>query len=360
MKLKKKSDKKKYIITVAFTLLLIAAAIAVPHAVHSAVPKVSATTVKGETLVDTISCPGILEAKSSKNLYTASGIMVDEVYVKNGQRVNTGDPLFSVNKEVTVSLWISAAEKEEAAENQVSQLLDGLLNDYFSTSVGNIFSSFAEDEKNEEDTSIDELIVVVPDIITASTDGVIANLNVKEQTYADGSSPLLQICDTSSVFVRCELSESFAASLSEGLNCTVTGEGFEGEYTASVVEVAPVAKTVSGGNSSIECLVEIEFPDSALKAGYTADVEIELSRKNNALSLPYSAVFQDENGEYVWELYGSRAYRRNVVTGIELPDKIEIVSGIESGRFIVTNANGTLREGRPVRIRDSAKTGNIH
>jgi len=355
MKIKKKGNNKKYIITVILTLLFIVAAAITPRAIRFSLPLVAATPVKAETLIDTLSCTGTLEGKSSKNLYTASGIMVDEIYVKNGQQVNAGDPLFSVDKEVTVSLWVSAAEKEEANENQVSELLDGLLSDYFSASVGNIFSSFADKEQSNDKTSFtDELLVVIPDIITASTSGIIANLNIKEQTYADPSAPLLQICDTSSVFVRCELSEVFASDLTEGLKCKVSGDAFQEVYTASVAEIAPTAKAVSGGRSTVECIVEIDFPDSSLKTGYTAEVEIELSKKNGALALPYSAVFQDENGQYVWELYGSRTYRRDITTGSELPEKIEILSGIEAGRCIVTSADRTLKEGKLVTIKEQA------
>ena len=353
MKNKEKKNIKRYIALVVSTIFLLLIAMAVPMLIQNSIPQVIAVDITGSTLVDTLNCTGTLEAKSSKNLYIASGIMVDEVFVKNGQFVNVGDPLFSVNKETTVSLWISAAEKEAASENQVSELLSGLMKDYFSSAVGNIFSSFSEENKTEEDDAADELIVIIPDVITASSSGYVANLNIKNDTYADSSAPLLQICDTSAIFARCELSESFASSLREGLRCTVTGDAFKEEYTAEIVEISPIAKTAAGSNSSIECLVEIDFPDTSLKSGYTAQVEVELSRKNNAISLPYSAIHQDEEGEYVWELYGSRSYRRNVTTGAELKNCIEITSGLEAGSFVVTSSDGELREGHLVKIDSS-------
>ena len=342
---------KKYILTLLLTAALIGAAAAAPTVARSTLPEVVAVRVTGRTIVDSVECSGTIEPRYAKDLYTAAGLTVDEVYVKNGQRVKAGDPLFSVDKTATVSLWESAGNGDNDDGEQVSKLLDGLVADYFTNAIGNMFSSFSESggEVSGGGTT-SELLVLVPDVVTASADGVVANLAIEDGAYADGAAPLLRICDTSALFVRCELPESFAQSLAEGLDCIVTGDAFEGEYTATLKEIAPVAKSVSGGRSTVECLAEIDFPDSALKAGYTAEMKIVLSRKSGALTVPWSALNEDADGNYVWILLGSRAYRRDVVTGAELDDCVEI-SGIESGSLVVSEADGSVRSGGPVRIK---------
>ena len=343
---------RKYVITLLLTALLIGAAAATPTIVRSALPAVVAKRVTGRTIEDSVECDGTIEPRYAKDLYTAAGLTVDEVFVKNGQHVKAGDPLFSVDKSATVSLWEAAGSGAREGEGeQVSKLLDGLIADYFTNAVGNMFSSFADGgsgASSGETTS--ELLVLVPDVVTASADGVVANLAIEEGAYADGTAPLLRICDASALFVRCELPESFAPSLAEGLDCIVTGDAFDGEYTATLKEISPVAKAVSGGRSTVECLAEIDFPDGALKAGYTARMKIILSRKNGALTVPWSALGEDDGGKYVWVLHGSRAYRRDVVTGAELDDCVE-VSGIESGCLVVSEADGTVRQGVQVEIR---------
>lgn len=342
---------RKYIITLLLTALFIGAAAAAPTVVRSTLPTVIAKRVTGRTIEDTVECTGTIEPRYTKDLYTAAGLTVDEVYVKNGQRVRAGDPLFSVDKAATVSLWEAAESNSREDGEQVSKLLDGLIADYFTNAIGNMFSSFSDESAGgSANGATSELLVLIPDIVTASADGVVANLAIENGAYADGSSPLLRICDASALFVRCELPESFASSLSEGLNCVVTGDAFEGEYTATLKEISPVAKSVSGGRSTVECVAEIDFPDEALKAGYTADMKIVVSRKAGALTVPWSALNEDEDGRFVWVLLGSRAYRRGVVTGAELDDCVE-VSGIESGCLVVSEADGTLRAGGQVRIR---------
>ncbi|MBR4439643.1 MAG: efflux RND transporter periplasmic adaptor subunit [Clostridia bacterium] len=342
---------RKYIVTLLLTLLLLGAAAVAPTVVRSTLPEVIAHRVTGRTIEDTVECSGVIEPRYAKDLYVAAGITVGEVYVRNGQRVNAGDPLFSVDKTATVSLWEAAQrEKNDGEGEQVSRLLDGLIEDYFTSAMGNMFSSFSDGGGSDGRSATSELLVLVPDIVTASAAGVVANVAVEDGAYADGSAPLLRICDVSALFVRCELPESFASALSEGLNCTVTGDAFADEYTATLKEISPVAKTASGGRSSIECVAEIDFPDEALKAGYTADMKIILSRKNKALTVPYSAVNKDENGEFVWILYGSRAYRRSVVTGVELDDCVEI-SGVEAGALVVSEADGAVKAGGQVRIK---------
>ena len=341
---------KKYVVTLLLTAALIGAAAAAPSVVRSTLPEVVAVRVKGRTIEDSVECSGTIEPRYAKDLYTAAGLTVDEVYVKNGQRVRAGDPLFSVDKTATVSLWEAAGSGESGDGEQVSHLLDGLVADYFTNAIGNMFSSFSDGgAKTSGGGTTSELLVLVPDVVTASVDGVVANLAVEDGAYADGSAPLLRICDTSALFVRCELPESFAPSLAEGLDCIVTGEAFEGEYTATLKEIAPVAKSVSGGRSTVECVAEIDFPDGALKAGYTAEMKIVLSRKNGALTVPWSALNEDSGGDYVWVLLGSRTYRRSVVTGAELDECVE-VSGIESGCLVVAEADGSVGSGGLVKI----------
>ena len=344
---------KKYVVTLLMTALFISAAAAAPSVVRSTLPTVAAKRVTGRTIEDTVECTGTIEPRYAKDLYTAAGLTVDEVFVKNGQRVRAGDPLFSVDKSATVSLWESAENgSDEGGDEQVSKLLDGLIADYFTSAVGNMFSSFSDGGAGGDGRgATSELLVLVPDVVTASADGVIANLAIEDGAYADGSAPLLRICDTSALFVRCELPESFASSLAEGLDCVVTGDAFEDAYTATIKEISPVAKSVSGGRSTLECLAEIDFPDEALKAGYTADISIILSRKNGALTVPWSALNEDGDGKFVWILLGSRAYRRDVVTGTELDDCVE-VGGIESGCLVVSEADGVIRSGVQVRIRN--------
>ena len=343
---------KKYIVTLLLTAVLIGAAAAAPSVARSTLPNVVAKRVTGKTIEDTVECSGTIEPRYAKDLYTAAGLTVDEVYVRNGQRVKAGDPLFSVDKTATVSLWERAGSGSgEGGDEQVSKLLDGLIADYFTSAVGNMFSSFSDvGDSGSERGATSELLVLVPDVVTASADGVVANLAIEDGSYADGSAPLLRICDTSALFVKCELPESFAPSLAEGLDCIVTGDAFEGSYTATLKEISPVAKSVSGGRSTVECLAEIDFPDDALKAGYTAEIKMILSRKNGALTVPWSALNEDADGNFVWILLGSRAYRRGVVTGAELDDCVE-VSGIESGCLVVSESDGGIRSGVQVRIK---------
>lgn len=342
---------RKYVVTLLLTALFIGAAAAAPAVARSTMPTVAAKRVTGRTIEDTVDCAGVIEPRYAKDLYVAAGLTVDEVYVRNGQRVKAGDPLFSVDKTATVSLWEAAESGARSDGEQVSKLLDGLIADYFTNAVGNMFSSFSDGEVSGNGRSeTSELLVLVPDIVTASADGVVANLTIEDGAYADGSAPLLRICDASALFVKCELPESFAPSLAEGLDCIVTGDAFDGEYTATLKEISPVAKSVSGGRSTVECLAEIDFPDGALKPGYTADMKIVLSRKSGALTVPWSALNEDGDGKFVWVLLGSRAYRRNVATGAELDDCVE-VSGIESGCLVVSEADGAISPGKPVRIR---------
>ena len=66
--------------------------------------------------------------------------------------------------------------------------------------------------------------------------------------------------------------------------------------------------------------------------------------------LPYSVIRQDEKGEYVYILQNGSSVRRDIVTGIELADKTDVVSGIFEGDMIICDPEA-VSDGGKVRLK---------
>jgi len=93
--------------------------------------------------------------------------------------------------------------------------------------------------------------------------------------------------------------------------------------------------------------VRIRFADDEipLRIGMTAEVNIIVEQRENALLAPATAVVKGQ----VWTVRDGRLHRQSVETGVAGEAKIEIISGLaETDVLVVRPANG-LREGRRVR-----------
>ena len=128
----------------------------------------------------------------------------------------------------------------------------------------------------------------------------------------------------------------------------------EGEFSGSVSTVSDIAYTsavsaVSVPVTVVDVTVSIEDGDEALlRSGYSVTAQLITGDRRTVNMLPYTVIAQDETGEYVYVLEDGVAVRHDIVTGIELSDRTEIVEGVTEADVVLTNPE-TLFEGARVR-----------
>lgn len=151
------------------------------------------------------------------------------------------------------------------------------------------------------------------------------------------------------------VSESDISAVEIGQPVTVSGAALkEGEYSGEVEAIADNAyvSTIHGSTPQtvVDITVKINRGDlSKLKTGYTATVKVQTGDNQNLCFLPYTAIEQDEKGEYVYVLKDGIAVRRDIVTGIELTDKTQVISGIDYTDKVLDNPT-LIKEGEKVKI----------
>jgi multidrug efflux pump subunit AcrA (membrane-fusion protein) len=90
---------------------------------------------------------------------------------------------------------------------------------------------------------------------------------------------------------------------------------------------------------------------------------LRLDRRNDALSVPVQAVTAHETNPKVYVVNSwNKIEERLVVLGIETPQRIEILSGLEEGELVVVGNRGNLRTGMEVepKLVAAAGTGGVH
>lgn len=162
--------------------------------------------------------------------------------------------------------------------------------------------------------------------------------SISETDYVEASTGAVV---NDAMLVTVLVSESKISAVKEGQKAEITGDGFENKsYTAYVSSIGKTAKKVAVGSGKIvvvDVVLEIENPDDDLKSGFTAKVKLFTDNARNVTVLPYSAVMQDEVGEYVYLYSNGKAIRAKVKTGGELADGYEVLSGVDAGDFVITS-----------------------
>lgn len=120
------------------------------------------------------------------------------------------------------------------------------------------------------------------------------------------------------------------------------GEKFEGE-------VFFVSPTLDPRNRRIWIKAWIPNQDRRLRPGLFANVDLELRRIENALTVPESAVSVDRRGPYVWQIDAEgAASRMPVELGLREGGVVEVVRGLRAGVSVVTAGAHKVSEGAVV------------
>jgi len=178
-------------------------------------------------------------------------------------------------------------------------------------------------------------------VLRAPFDAIIAEVSVELGEWVTPSVALLaapdliDAIDPRSLYISAPIDEVDAGRLAPGQRARVTidshpGQSFEGR----VVEVAPYVLDLEQQNRTVE--VEVELEDEALAAtllpGTSADVELVLEVKEDALHVPAFALL---DGDRVFVIEEGQAVERQVETGLASWTEVEILSGLEEGEEVI-------------------------
>lgn len=155
------------------------------------------------------------------------------------------------------------------------------------------------------------------------------------------------------------VSEADISEVEIGQRAELSGAALpDGVYSGKISAVADTAYTLQSGSTPeivVDVTVTVEEGDvSLLRSGYSVTAQLITGEEREVIMLPYSVICQDDEGEYVYVLDNGSAVRRNIVTGIELSDRTEIVSGL-SGRDLVLSNPEEIEDGERVRIVNNRK-----
>lgn len=178
--------------------------------------------------------------------------------------------------------------------------------------------------------------------LKAPIDGTIVDMFVTPGMQVRAGAPLFRIADLSSIRLDVHLPAHLRNALGspesavfsiQGSDRQITLEEVDGKLISRGAQVDPQTRTIS-------LMYQINNENQSLQTGLFTTVEIETEQKQNVLTIPESALIEEE-GTYAVFVHqsGELFEKREVTTGIRNRGRVEIVSGLEEGeRVVTTNA----------------------
>lgn len=192
-------------------------------------------------------------------------------------------------------------------------------------------------------------------VVRAPIAGLVASRNVQpgEKVAVDGK--LLDVVDLSKMEMEVAVPTSDILSIAPGQEVAVRVEGLAQPMPARVARINPATQA---GSRSIMAYLQLDNPQSLLRAGMFGEARLTLSKKSGVLAVPQSALQGTGDSVFVYAIEGDRLERRTVQTGLTGSDGdavlVEITGGLAPGAQIVRRNLGNLPAGATVKVLQTA------
>lgn len=276
-------------------------------------------------------------------------------FIKLGQKVNTGAPLFEVNSSEyleTVRVFFQARRQKEMAEKNYMRkkdLLESGVSSRKEFDEAKLELDLAEKEYEKTlailkiyNLSPEEADLLQPLIVRSPISGEIVRNDITVGQYINtDSDPIVTVADLDRIWVVARVKEKDLGALTIQDQVEVCTESLPDNPIKGVVNY--VGNIMNEQTRSVEVFIECENQSQILKSGMFVTVRF-YHKMNNAIIIPSSSVLQDFDKCILFVKAGPDIYLKKRVEVTSIADKKLIVStGLEPGNIIVSEGGIYLR-----------------
>ena len=197
--------------------------------------------------------------------------------------------------------------------------------------------------------------------ILAPFDGVAGIRSVNVGDYVKDGADLVNVEDTTQVWVDFRLPERYLAQLKPGQPVEVALDAMPGRSFRGQVDALDSQLDANG--RSLLVRARLANPDGVLRSGMFARTRTLFAVREDALVVPEEALVPQGGKQFLIKVVdgpqGKVSQRLEARLGVRVPGKVEILGGVTEGDVVVTAGQGRLLRGDslPVRVVDLADAG---
>ena len=196
--------------------------------------------------------------------------------------------------------------------------------------------------------------------VVSPIDGVVLERHAEVNTVGTPGTVSFVIGDVSRLEIEADILADEVSNVKLGDGVEIT-ERSDQKHTigGKVVKIAPsaVAVTSSLGVNQKRVAVTIEPAGQSerLRPGYEVDVRVITERKDGAVLVPASSVFDYKGKDCVFTVSDGKALLKTVQKGIQDGEHAEIIDGLKEGEWVLAAPDINIKEGTRIKLENSAE-----
>ena len=341
-----------------------------PSAVADTVRSVPVRTAIVETrdLAETLSLTGTLDPRSQVTVVPEISARLERVLKTEGDRVTRGQLLavlddadFRLARDRAKS-YLDVAEANRAHARAEKDRADSLLKTGGITDKDHLAAQVAvqvADASHSQASS--ELAITERQVgrtqIAAPISGRIAKRHADAGTIVAVGTPLYTIVDDSVFEFRSSVASGDFGKVKVGETVVVTVDALPGFVTEG--EVNRIAPQVDARSRSFEIIIRVPGRPE-LVSGLFARAQVKVRDVPGSLTVPPAALLRDGSDPTKAQTYvvaNNKVERRDVLVGVEVPDAVQVTTGLKAGEVVVVDPPSALGPGTQVQVERVTKAG---
>lgn len=332
---------------------------------------------RGDVLVTVVNTrAGTIKSCQRAGLSLPGGGVVEQIAVKAGERVAQGDLLLTLwSDDIHADLArayaqqaLGKTQREERCseadyyEREANRLATLLAKNLTSRTLAEQAQNLADTRRyicqaSRQQERVDEALVAQVEArlserrLLAPFAGVVAEVNSKLGEYMTPSPPgvamppVIDLIDDRCLYVSAPIDEVDAARLKVGQSARVLLDAMPGrDFASTVTRIAPYVKELEKQARTVEVEAALTAlpTDVPLLIGYSADLEVEVTRATDVLRVAASSRADDGS---VLRLEGDKLVRVVPRWGVENWNWIEVAEGLAAGDRLAAQPGQIVGEG---------------
>lgn len=315
-------------------------------------------TVKMVRLVDETEAVGTLRSRQGVTLRPEVSGRIAAIGFNEGQRVKRGQLLVQLDDTLQRAQLQQAEAQASIARTQLQRNRELVAQNFVSQSA--VDQSAASLEVAQAQVALAQAQLARMRVL-APFDGQSGILLVSLGDYVKDGADLVNLEDTSQVWVDYRLPERDLARVKPGLAVEVLVDALPGRRFNARIEA--LDSQVDANGRSLLVRARLDNRDGVLRPGMFARARTVLGVRENALVVPEESLVPQGGKQYLIKVVdgpgGKVSQRIEAKLGMRVFGRVEVLEGLKEGDVLVTAGQARLMRGDalPVRVVDLASAG---
>lgn len=279
------------------------------------------------------------------------GGILQQVYVKEGQKVNKGQLLAKID-DGGMGQQIAQLEVQAALAKTTYERQQRLWDQKIGSEIQLLQAKSSFEAQQKAIASMRQQLSKTN--ITAPFTGTIDDVITEQgSVVSPGQTPILRIVSLDDMYIQTDIPETYLSTVVKGKSVEVLFPVL-GKTIQS--KIGQTGDFINPDNRTFNAEIEVPNKDKTIKPNLTARLKINDYTNEKAILVPQSIISENAEGEqYVYVLNnkeGDKATAKKlfVTTGKTQGDFIEILKGLTAGDEIIKEGARSVKEGQTVKV----------